>query len=83
MGSTTRARGTALAGLFLACAATAATQSATSPLLDAAKTGDTERVVALLGLNADVTATDPDGTTALHWAAYPVSYTHLTLPTKA
>ena len=70
MGSTTRARGTALAGLFLACAATAATQSATSPLLDAAKTGDTERVVALLGLNADVTATDPDGTTALHWAAY-------------
>ena len=40
------------------------------PLLDAARSGDSEQVVALLGLNASVDVAEPDGTTPLHWAAY-------------
>ena len=41
-----------------------------SPLIEAAKGGDWEAVRALLEQGADVTATAPDGATALHWASY-------------
>ncbi len=40
------------------------------PVVDAAKHGDVPTVRALLKQQADVNATEPDGTTALHWAAY-------------
>lgn len=40
------------------------------PLIDAAKNADTAAVRALIGRGADVKATEPDGTTALHWASY-------------
>jgi ankyrin repeat protein len=40
------------------------------PLIEAAKVGDWEAVRALLDEGADVTATAPDGATALHWASY-------------
>ena len=40
------------------------------PLLEAAKVGDWEAVRSLVEQGADVTATAPDGATALHWASY-------------
>jgi uncharacterized protein len=40
------------------------------PLVDAARTGDTETLRALLQKKADVNATEGDGATALHWASY-------------
>ena len=40
------------------------------PLIEAAKGGDWEAVRVLLEQGADVTATAPDGATALHWASY-------------
>ncbi len=39
------------------------------PLLDAAKRGDTAAALALLAARQPPNATEPDGTTALHWAA--------------
>jgi len=54
----------------LAVSGPAGAQSDTRPLIAAVKAGDAERVAALIGLSADVTVTEPDGTTALHWAAY-------------
>lgn len=39
-------------------------------LLDALRNRDTAAVTALLRQKADVNATDPDGSTALHWAAH-------------
>jgi ankyrin repeat protein len=45
-------------------------QTGERPLIAAAKAGDPALVAALVGLSADVTVTEPDGTTALHWAAY-------------
>jgi ankyrin repeat protein len=59
--------GQALMGLGLAAAALAA---ADSRLADAAEQGDQAGVRALLRTGADVNASQPDGTTALHWAAY-------------
>lgn len=41
-----------------------------APLVAATKASDTEAVEALLAQQIDVDATEPDGTTALHWAAY-------------
>ena len=41
-----------------------------SPLIDAAKTGDSAAVVALLAQGVDANAAEADGTTALHWAAH-------------
>lgn len=38
-------------------------------LLEAVKSGNSQAVRALLQKKADVNASDPDGTTALHWAA--------------
>jgi uncharacterized protein len=43
---------------------------AASDLADAVMQQDTARVRALLRSHADVNATQPDGSTALHWAAY-------------
>jgi ankyrin repeat protein len=40
------------------------------PIVDAARTGDTEALRALLQKKADVNATEGDGSTALHWASY-------------
>ncbi len=42
---------------------------AASPVADAAMSGDTELVRSLLRQAADVNAAQPDGMTALHWAA--------------
>ncbi|MEP7245080.1 MAG: ankyrin repeat domain-containing protein [Gammaproteobacteria bacterium] len=39
-------------------------------LVEAIKGGDYSTVTTLLGQKADVNATEPDGTTALHWAVY-------------
>ena len=43
---------------------------ATAPLVDAAKAGDRAGALALIEKKADVNATEPDGTTALHWAVH-------------
>ena len=40
------------------------------PLIDAARSGDTETLRALLQKKAEVNATEGDGATALHWASY-------------
>ena len=40
-----------------------------APLIEQVKHADVAAVQALLGQNVDVNATEPDGTTALHWAA--------------
>ena len=40
------------------------------PLVDAVKNADGEAVRRLLQNKTDVNATEPDGTTALHWASY-------------
>lgn len=44
--------------------------SNSSPLADAAETQDRAAILALLKQSADVNASQPDGMTALHWAAY-------------
>jgi uncharacterized protein len=41
-----------------------------APLIDAVKSGDKVALRALLQKKADVNATDPDGSTGLHWASY-------------
>jgi ankyrin len=40
------------------------------PLVDAAKKADGDAIRRLLQAKIDVNATEPDGTTALHWASY-------------
>src|SRR5262247_2349815 len=40
------------------------------PLADAVKSGDATAVRVLLRQQVDVNATEPDGSTALHWACY-------------
>ena len=57
--------------LLLACAAaTVAANSGDVPLVEAVKSQDTDAVRRLLAEGADVDAAQPDGATALHWAAY-------------
>ena len=59
-----------LAPLALPPCAAAASSAAASPLADAVMQQDAARVRTLLGQHADVNAAQPDGSTALHWAAY-------------
>ncbi|HET9359433.1 MAG TPA: ankyrin repeat domain-containing protein [Vicinamibacterales bacterium] len=49
--------------------ALAATAGAQIPLIDAVKRGDRAAVRTLLQQQADANASEPDGTTVLHWAA--------------
>ena len=56
---------TALAFLFAAAIAAAA-----PTLLQSAKAGDKDAIKSEVQKKADVNAVEPDGTTALHWAAY-------------
>jgi ankyrin repeat protein len=55
--------------VFVLASATGAAAAEPS-LLDAARRGDAERVAALLKARADVNVRQPDGATALHWAAH-------------
>lgn len=55
--------------LLAAFCALAAVPAAESPVADAAQDGDSEAVVELLRQGADANAAQPDGMTALHWAA--------------
>jgi ankyrin repeat protein len=63
-GVTRSIAGVALAMLVMGAAAS------DLPLVDAARSADTEAVRRLLQGKIDVNATEPDGTTALHWASY-------------
>src|SRR6266567_5330850 len=47
-----------------------AASAATSSLMEAVKHGDTAAVASMLKHGADVNKPEPDGTTALHWAAH-------------
>ena len=51
-------------------ASLAGAQPATTPLIEAVKSGDTGTLRALLGQGADVNGREADGTTALHWATH-------------
>ncbi len=63
------AAGTAIAAV-MAVTAGAAAQPPAIPLIDAVKAGDAAAAQALLEAGADARAAEPDGTTALHWAAH-------------
>src|SRR5207248_11243992 len=54
----------------LLCAAQVASSAAMPSAADAAQQRDKEAVRALIKQRADVNAAQPDGTTALHWAAH-------------
>jgi ankyrin repeat protein len=58
--------------VWLACSTMAVVLSGagSSPLVDAVRRGDAAAVRAALQRGSDVNAAEPDGTTALHWAAY-------------
>jgi uncharacterized protein len=59
------------AALFLAtCLSAWGAAPAPSPVADAAMKGDSATVKALLAQKADVNAPQPDGATAIQWAAY-------------
>lgn len=58
-----------MCGAFLLAGAVASA-AAEAPIVRAAKTGDREAVRRLISQTADVNLADPDGTTALHWAAH-------------
>jgi ankyrin repeat protein len=62
-----------LEGLWILIALTPLLAGATigrSPLIEAARAGDREALLALIQRQSDVNAAEPDGSTALHWAAY-------------
>jgi ankyrin repeat protein len=61
--------GGCVAGLLLCVSSTHAAVGPTS-VVDAVKKADKAAIRALLQQRADVNAPEPDGTTALHWAAY-------------
>jgi ankyrin repeat protein len=63
-------RSRALRRLSLAAllASLAGTTCASSTLIDAIKNGDRDAALALVADEIEVTSTEPDGTTALHWA---------------
>lgn len=52
------------------CLVFSAAVRASTPLIEAAKSADSEAVRRLLQGAIDVNAAEPDGTTALHWASY-------------
>ena len=60
-------RGAAAAGLLFSIAAFGASSS---PVADAAMNGDQNAIANLLRQKADVNAPQPDGATAIQWAAY-------------
>src|ERR1041384_614828 len=68
--------------IFLIAAALASLQ-AESPLADAVEKTDHAKVRQLLKEHADVSATQPDGMTALHWAVYLDDLEMATLLVKA
>ena len=59
-----------LAGALGVAAAVPGVAAQEAALADAARQGDAAAVRSLLARNADADATQGDGTTALHWAAY-------------
>lgn len=59
-----------LVGLLLLGTLGLDTALAQSPLIAAARDGNRSTALALLGERADVNATEPDGTTALHYAVH-------------
>src|SRR5688572_7520381 len=63
-----------MAGVWLCAAALTLSASAAGgagvSLIDAVKSGSTQAVGALLKQKTDVNAAEPDGSTALHFAAY-------------
>ena len=59
-----------VACLILTVTSVAEFIAAESPLVDAARQGEWERVTVLLDEGVDVTLSQGDGSTALHWAAY-------------
>ena len=59
----------AAALLLLAAAAPPPAAAADTPLIEAVRAGDADRVAELLDRDADPGAAGPDGTTPLHWAA--------------
>jgi ankyrin repeat protein len=59
-----------LTGLALGLWLAAGTARADAPLADALQANDHAGAMKLIAAGADVNATQPDGTTALHWAAY-------------
>jgi len=59
-----------LAAIVLLAAPRAADAQVRPPLSEAAKNVDRESVRRLIGQHANVNATEGDGSTALHWAAY-------------
>src|SRR6516225_7787914 len=59
-----------LSGLLLVSAIDARAAIHEVPIIDAVKQGDAKAARALIAQKADVNAAEPDGTTALHWAAY-------------
>ena len=59
---------TSVGGTRAVVAAPATSHSA--PLADAARRQDKQAVLAMLAKKTDVNVTQPDGATALHWAAY-------------
>src|SRR5678815_677698 len=56
--------------LLTLCLGGSAIAATPSPMADAAERRDPAAVRALLGNSGGVNAPQPDGTTALHWAAY-------------
>ena len=59
--------------ILLFCSAlstTFAAAFASTPLIEAAKSGNKTALASLLERKASASGADPDGTTALHWAAY-------------
>jgi uncharacterized protein len=67
----TKRKSLQVAAAILAIAATA-NAFADSPLADALKAGDRRAALEMINAGADVNATQADGTTPLHWAAYKV-----------
>ncbi len=66
----TRSLFVASALAILWAASASVSSAAEGPLVDAAKNAQKETLRALVQKKADVNAAEPDGTTALHWAAY-------------